>query len=680
MNLLAQTGFSYQAVIRDNSGNVITNQNIGLRFTLIQGSITGTTVYQETQTTLSNDYGVINITVGNGTVVSGTFNTIDWSASTYIKVEVDENGGSSYTDMGTTELLSVPKAMYAEKTKSLEHSFGINVKDYGAVGDDSTDDTQAFNDALVAATAMGRKVFVPVGNYKITSTLVIPDGVTLVGEGVGSSPLSGQYNGSAIRYHGTSGYAIEISGHTSGVRDMVIKDIPTGSADGAIHVKADGELVESIRLNNLLLFDFTAGTALKLESINAGGIAYATFYNVRIRNAKIGVHITEDGPSFTNSNVFHHGAISGGGYDYCLLVDGGNNNQFYGTIMEPYETTYGHIVVNEGEIQCEDIRIEGNGQPADRPLVLMKTNTKNSRIEGTYAGGLTVDKGNNYVAFRSGKAALFRNAEDNLYENSTFYGFDGANLPFWDITGAGVMAEIQSPELLPEHNVLKLTIPSGIIANLEPSVPQIPEIKDLGIYQQVNAGMHVRISTPGVAYIRTNSPNGVTVSQSHPGDGEWHFVSTANLVNTSTILDTRLEINNNTGANLEVYITTPTLNFGMESVKLSAKPITSSGGIITGTLTQGSSDFNNNSNFIVLPLEGNTFFLTGTTDIHRINQSSPNRFPKGTVIHLIFNQSGVSVLDGVYINLSSGFTSNTNSSLSLISMGNGTWIELNRNL
>ena len=111
--------------------------------------------------------------------------------------------------------------------------------------------------------------------------------------------------------------------------------------------------------------------------------------------------------------------------------------------------------MNEGEIQCENIRIEGNSQPDNVPLVICKAGTRDSKISGTYAGGLTVDEGNNFIGFRSGLVALFRNSADNLYENATFYGFANNDLPFWDITGAGVGIEIQAPELLSNHNVLK---------------------------------------------------------------------------------------------------------------------------------------------------------------------------------------------------------------------------------
>ena len=216
---------------------------------------------------------------------------------------------------------------------------------------------------------------------------------------------------------------------------------------------------------------------------------------------------------------------------------------------------------------------------------------------------------------------------------------------------------------------------------LEQAFLNAPKIANDGSYQQMTMGMYVKTSQANNTYIRTNSPNGVTVSQSHPGDNKWHFISMANLVNTSTDLDTKLEIVNSSGANQEVYITAPTFTFGYQSPKITSKPITSKGGIITGTLTKGVNYFTPTSNYIILPKnEGNIFFINGTQAIHRINHSGTDKFPKGTMLTFIFEDAGVTVLNSVYINLITSFTSTANSSLQILSLGDGTWIEINRNL
>lgn len=105
---------SYQAVIRNSLDLLVTNHAIGIRVSILQGSETGTPVYVETQTTTSNSNGLVTIEIGGGTPVTGTFAAIDWSAGTYfIKTETDPAGGTDYTITGTSQILSVPYALFA---------------------------------------------------------------------------------------------------------------------------------------------------------------------------------------------------------------------------------------------------------------------------------------------------------------------------------------------------------------------------------------------------------------------------------------------------------------------------------------------------------------------------------------------------------------------------------------
>jgi len=110
---------SFQSVVRDSTGKLVTNKSVGLRLSILQGSISGTAVYVETQTTTANANGLVTTQVGGGTVVSGTFSAIDWSAGPYyIKSEIDPTGGTSYLVAGTTQLLSVAYALYANSAGS----------------------------------------------------------------------------------------------------------------------------------------------------------------------------------------------------------------------------------------------------------------------------------------------------------------------------------------------------------------------------------------------------------------------------------------------------------------------------------------------------------------------------------------------------------------------------------
>ncbi len=110
----SQNYMSYQAVIRNSSNNLIANQAVGMRISVLQGSVGGTEVYAETQTPTSNINGLVTLEIGNGTPTTGTYNAINWATGPYfIKTETDPTGGNSYTIVGVSQLMSVPYALYA---------------------------------------------------------------------------------------------------------------------------------------------------------------------------------------------------------------------------------------------------------------------------------------------------------------------------------------------------------------------------------------------------------------------------------------------------------------------------------------------------------------------------------------------------------------------------------------
>jgi uncharacterized protein (TIGR02145 family) len=111
--------FSYQTVIRNSSNQLLSNQQVGIKISLLQGSETGIVVYSERHTPNTNSNGLATLSIGSGTILNGSFQNINWSSgSYYIQTETDPNGGNNYTITSTQQLLSVPYALYAETSGS----------------------------------------------------------------------------------------------------------------------------------------------------------------------------------------------------------------------------------------------------------------------------------------------------------------------------------------------------------------------------------------------------------------------------------------------------------------------------------------------------------------------------------------------------------------------------------
>ena len=116
----APTSINYQAAIRDAANNILSNQEIGLRITIKQGVFSGSVVYQESFTDSTNSHGLVNIVIGTGTIISGSFQAIDWGSGPYfMETAVDITGGVNYDIMGTQQLMSVPYALYSNVADSI---------------------------------------------------------------------------------------------------------------------------------------------------------------------------------------------------------------------------------------------------------------------------------------------------------------------------------------------------------------------------------------------------------------------------------------------------------------------------------------------------------------------------------------------------------------------------------
>lgn len=108
--------FKYQAVVRDNAGQVLASKTVGFRISILQTSAAGSVIYTEKHTAQTNAFGLVNLEIGNGTIVSGAFSGIDWGSDSYfVKIELDDNNDGLFSEMGTSQLLSVPYSLYAKE-------------------------------------------------------------------------------------------------------------------------------------------------------------------------------------------------------------------------------------------------------------------------------------------------------------------------------------------------------------------------------------------------------------------------------------------------------------------------------------------------------------------------------------------------------------------------------------
>jgi len=211
-SIFAQAPFkmSHQAVVRSVTNTLITNQAIGMRVSILQGSIAGNAVFVETHVPVSNANALITVEIGTGTAVTGSISQINWANGPFfIKTEYDPNGGSNYSVMGTTELISVPYALYANSSGS---SIPGPQGPPGPQGIAGTNGKTILNDTLNPQSAIGND-----GDFFIntsTSTLfgpktagAWPQGISLIGpqgpagSGGGFTHYIGEKFGGGVVFH-----------------------------------------------------------------------------------------------------------------------------------------------------------------------------------------------------------------------------------------------------------------------------------------------------------------------------------------------------------------------------------------------------------------------------------------------------------------------------------------------
>jgi hypothetical protein len=180
----APQGVNYQTVVRNSAGVAIENQNVSIRFTVLQNSVNGTAVYVETHTATTSSLGLVNLVIGQGSATQGSFNTIDWATGSYfIQTEVDVAGGSNYVVAGTQQLMSVPYALFANTA--------LNNNDADA---DSTNELQTLlfdNNNGNLSLSQGNTITLPfTSSGDNWGSQTVQTGASLSGNGTSANPLN----------------------------------------------------------------------------------------------------------------------------------------------------------------------------------------------------------------------------------------------------------------------------------------------------------------------------------------------------------------------------------------------------------------------------------------------------------------------------------------------------------
>lgn len=274
---------SYQAIVRNVGGQVLANQSIGIRASILQGSPAGAAVYSERLTGNTNANGLITLEIGSGTVLTGTFNTINWSTgSYYLKTETDPTGGTTYTITGTSQLLSVPYAMYAKTAGSGGGSFSIPYTNtvnnagnlFSLINDGDGTSLEGVNNTTSSSIASVRGIVSNIAPGGFSS------GVRGINNGTGGLGVGvwGSQAGSGWGVYGVTPNGIGVYGNSSTAGYGVYANSNTGTGLNA--TSTNGISATIANFNN----------ANNNTVLNASTVGNGTVVNVSTTGSGAGVH------------------------------------------------------------------------------------------------------------------------------------------------------------------------------------------------------------------------------------------------------------------------------------------------------------------------------------------------------------------------------------------------------
>lgn len=277
--------FNYQGVARMANGSPIASQAIGMRISILEGSSSGTPVYVETHNATTNQFGLYNVAIGGGSVVSGSMGGITWgTGDKYVKVEIDPAGGTSYTDLGSAQLLSVPYAIYS----------GTGVPGpagptgpTGPAGSANISGTTNYLVKFTSSTAGGNSSVYDNGG-KVGIGTTAPKSLFYVQGSAGDTVTLGSDNfdqHSIVALSGTTSTsritnAILANASNSSVENHGVTGYANGSNSAAFNVGLFGIGISSGNAGNIGVYGYAEGGTFNTAIFgNAGSAAWAGYFN-----------------------------------------------------------------------------------------------------------------------------------------------------------------------------------------------------------------------------------------------------------------------------------------------------------------------------------------------------------------------------------------------------------------
>jgi len=406
-NVLAQAPqvINYQAIARDAGGNIVTN-NIGVKFRILQGSTSGISVYEETHTASPSSAGVFNVGIGAGSVVSGSFSGILWQNGPYfLEVSIDPTGGTSYTTIGTTQLLSVPYALYAEKAGNLNLNIGSGLSlTSGTLSNSAPNQTVSITSGSnIAVTGSYPSYTISstgsastsVPNTSVTGTGIAT--VTAAGTntfnvavqtpsivGVGSTTVSGSFPSYTISTPSTGVSGWSILGNA-------------GTTDGTNFIGTTDNKPINFRINNI--------KAGRIDTVGRTHYGYkAGLSNTDVGSTAVGYQALMSNSTGTASAAFGFNSLRNNttglenaafGYNSLSANTAGNYNSALGAFSLLNNTASDNTAVGNWTMRNNTV---GNSNTAVGSLAMMSSST------GSYNSAV------GYSALSSNGGGLFQNA------------------------------------------------------------------------------------------------------------------------------------------------------------------------------------------------------------------------------------------------------------------------------